>query len=90
MQYLCGPRQGSDIWFGQGYPALGFWNSGIRAKGGEKFASIDPLPIATDLKKVFIITELLTAHDAVEFLCGPMGFCIGGIGGIARPDQRER
>jgi hypothetical protein len=36
-----------------------------------------------------IISELATAHDAMELLCRPMGLCVGSISGVAGPNQGE-
>ncbi len=63
---------------------FGFWNCGIRTKGGGKLATVNPFTIMTDLKLRVIISECPTAHDLMELLRGPMGLCVGGIGGITR------
>jgi hypothetical protein len=62
---------------------FGLRNSCIRAKGEGKLASIDPLSVLADLQKMFVISELATAHDAMELLCRPMGRRVGSISGVA-------
>jgi hypothetical protein len=56
---------------------VGFWNCGIRTKGGGKLAAVNPFTIMTDLKEMFEIPEHPTAHDLMELLRGPMGLCVG-------------
>jgi hypothetical protein len=70
---------------------IGFWNGGILGtQRGRELASINPFTATTDLKKMLVVSELATAHDTMELLCGPVGFSVGGVGGIARSNQRER
>jgi hypothetical protein len=69
--------------------AFGFWNGGIRTKGGGKLATVHPFSVTTDLKEMFIISEFPTAHDSMELLCRPMGLCVRGIGGITQLNQGE-
>jgi hypothetical protein len=71
--------------------AFGFWNGGIRTKGGEKLATVHPFSVTTDnLKEMFIISEFPTVHDSMKLLRRPMGLCVRGIGGITRLNQGER
>ncbi len=58
---------------------FGLWNCCIRANGEGKLAAINPLFILTDLQKMFVISELATAHDVMELLCRPMGLCVGSV-----------
>jgi hypothetical protein len=74
----------------KGGTLLGFWTGGIGTQRGRELASIDPFPATTDLKKMLVVLELATSHDAMELLRQPMGFSIGGVGGIARSNRRER
>jgi hypothetical protein len=68
---------------------FGLRNCCIRAKGEGKLAAINPLSILTDLQKIVVISELATAHDAMELLCRPMDLCVGSISGVAEPNQGE-
>ncbi len=68
---------------------FGLWNCCIRAKGEEKLAAINPLSVSTDLQKMFVISELATAHDVMELLCQPMGLCVRSISGVAGLNQGE-
>jgi hypothetical protein len=65
---------------------FGFGNCCIRAKGEGKLAAIDPLSVLTNLQKMFAISELATAHDAMELLCRPMGLCVGSNNGVVGPN----
>ncbi len=69
--------------------AFGFWICGIRTKGGEKLATVNPFAVMMDLKEMFVIPECPTAHDSMELLRGLMGLCDGGIGGITQLNQGE-
>ena len=70
--------------------ALSFWDGSVGTKRGGKFTAIDPFPIPTNLKKMFVVAEFTAAHDSMQLLRGPMRLGIGGIGGVTRPNRRER
>jgi hypothetical protein len=73
----------------EGATPFGLQNCCIRTKGEGKLAAINPLSIFTDLQKMFVVPKLATAHDVMELLCRPMGFCVGCVSGVAGPNQGE-
>ncbi len=72
----------------EGYPV---WPSEWlhKTKGEGKLATINQLSVLTDLQKMFVISEFVTAHDAMELLCRPMGLCVGCVSGVAGPNRGE-
>jgi hypothetical protein len=38
---------------------------------------------------MFVISELATAHDAMELFCRPMGLCVRSVSGVAGSNQGE-
>ena len=68
---------------------LGLGNGGIRAKGGWKLTTINPLAVTTDLKKMLVVGKLVAAHNTMELFCGPMSFGVGGVGSITRANRKK-
>jgi hypothetical protein len=69
---------------------LGFQDGSIGSKRGGEFTTVNPLPILTDLQKMFVVTEFTAAHDPMQLLRQPMSLCIGAISGVAWLNRRKR
>jgi hypothetical protein len=50
----------------KGTPAVGLTYRGIRAQRRRKLPTIHPLAVTTNLKDVFVIPKLPTAHSLME------------------------
>jgi hypothetical protein len=46
--------------------ALSFRDGSVGTKRGGKFTTINPFPIPTDLKKMFVVTEFTASHDPMQ------------------------
>ncbi len=47
-------------------------NGGVRAKQWKEFSTIYLFAVTADLEEVFVIAELPTTHEAMQFLGQPM------------------
>ncbi len=72
-----------------GTTAVGLGNRSVLAEGWRELATVDPLTVAADLEKVFVIPEFTATHDPVQLLRSPMGLGIGSIGGVAWTNRRK-
>jgi hypothetical protein len=52
----------------KGTPAVGLMYHGIRAQGWRKLPTIHPFAVTANLKDVFVIPKLPTAHGPMELL----------------------
>jgi hypothetical protein len=73
----------------KGTPAIGFTYRGIRAQGRRKLPTIHPFAITANLKDVFVIPKLPTAHGPIELLRCPVGLFIQRVSSIARTNRRK-
>ncbi len=60
----------------KGTPPVGFTYRGIRAQGQRKLPTIHPFAVMANLKDVFVIPKLPTAHGLMELLRCPVGLFI--------------
>ncbi len=60
-----------------------------RAEGGRELAAINKFAIATHVQNMFVVTELPTSHDAMDFFARPVSFCVRSICCVSRPYGRE-
>ncbi len=57
-------------------PAVGLTYHGIRAQGWRKLPTIHPFAVMANLKDVFVIPKLPTAHSPMELFQCPVGLFI--------------
>jgi hypothetical protein len=47
---------------------LSFQDGSVGTKRGGEFTTINPFPIPTDLKKMFVVSEFMASHDPMQLL----------------------
>jgi hypothetical protein len=73
----------------KGTPTVGLMYRGIRVQGQRKLPTIHPFAVTANLKDVFVIPKLPTAHSPMELFQCPVGLLIWSVSSTARMNRRK-